>query len=246
MSMTAAEASRLLDVSPATLRRWAQDGLIPLEDGEWTRTSIAQARIVARLRARGHPIEEIREATREGRLAYGYLRDLSPTPAGTHTLEEAAEATGLEPALLERIWTAVGFSARTIEEITDDDLKLLHYIGAALEAGFPLVAFLQLVRVYGQALARIADAEVRLSHLYVHEPLMRDGVGNLEMAEEMGGLARELLPLSSPIMDHLHQRFLQHFVEQDVIGHMEADLDEDALELGRLRVAIAFADLAGY
>jgi adenylate cyclase len=47
-------------------------------------------------------------------------------------------------------------------------------------------------------------------------------------------------------MDHLHQRFLQHFVEQDVIGHMEADLEDEALELGRLRVAIAFADLAGY
>src|SRR4051794_23510986 len=247
MSMTATEAARLLDVSPATLRRWVQDGLVPLEDGEWTRTSVAQARIVARLRARGHQIDEIREATREGRLAYGYLEDLFPAAAGTHTLEEAAEATGLEPALLERIWSAVGFSARTIEEITDDDLRLLRYIGAALEAGFPLVAFLQLVRVYGQALARIADAEVRLFHLYVHEPLMHDGIGNLEMAEEMGGLARELLPLASPIMDHVHQRFLQHFLDQDVVGHMELEIDADGgLDLGRLRVAIAFADLAGY
>jgi adenylate cyclase len=44
-------------------------------------------------------------------------------------------------------------------------------------------------------------------------------------------------------MDHVHQRYLQHFVEQDVVGHMESDLDGD---LGRMRVAIAFADLAGY
>src|SRR3712207_5713210 len=102
------------------------------------------------------------------------------------------------------------------------------------------------MRVYGQALAQIADAEVRLFHLYVHEPLMRDGVPGLEMAEEMEGLAREILPLASPIMDALHQRFLQHFVEQDVVGHMESDLDGAAAELGRLRVAIAFADLAGY
>ena len=68
---------------------------------------------------------------------------------------------------------------------------------------------------------------MRLFHLYVHEPLMRDGVPGLEMAEEMQGWPRELLPLASPIMDHVHQRFLQHFVEQDVIGHMEADLDDD-------------------
>src|SRR5207302_8740704 len=36
------------------------------------------------------------------------------------------------------------------------------------------------------------------------------------------------------------------FVEQDVVGHMEAELDAEAIGLGRLRVAIAFADLAGY
>jgi adenylate cyclase len=47
-------------------------------------------------------------------------------------------------------------------------------------------------------------------------------------------------------MDQVHQRYLQHFVEQDVVGHMEVDLDGAAVELGRLRVAIAFADLAGY
>jgi adenylate cyclase len=247
MPMTATEAARLLDVSPATLRRWVDDGLVPLEHGEWTRTSLAQARIVARLRARGHLIDEIREATREGRLAYGYLEDLFPAPASTHTLEEAAEATGLEPALVERIWTAVGFSALSVDEITDDDLRLLRHIAAALDAGFPLVAFLQLVRVYGQALARIADAEVRLFHLYVHEPLIHDGVDNLEMAEEMQDLARELLPLATPVMDGLHQRFLQHFLDQDVVGHMELEIDADGgLDLGRMRVAIAFADLAGY
>jgi adenylate cyclase len=39
---------------------------------------------------------------------------------------------------------------------------------------------------------------------------------------------------------------MAYFVEQDVIGHMETDPAGEALELGRVRVAIAFADLAGY
>ena len=40
---------------------------------------------------------------------------------------------------------------------------------------------------------------------------------------------------------------LGYFVEQDVIGHIESDLDdEETAEEGRMRVAIAFADLAGY
>jgi adenylate cyclase len=73
---------------------------------------------------------------------------------------------------------------------------------------------------------------------------MRDGVPGLEIAETMEGLASELLPLASPIMDRVHQRMLQHFVGQDVVGHLE--LDDAGDDLGRLRVAIAFADLAGY
>jgi adenylate cyclase len=65
------------------------------------------------------------------------------------------------------------------------------------------------------------------------------------MAEEMEHLARDLLPLASPIMDYVHQRFLQHYIAQDVVGHMEVDLEGED-ELGRVRVVIAFADLAGY
>ena len=119
-------------------------------------------------------------------------------------------------------------------------------MASVLDSGFPLVAFLQLCRVYGQALSQIADAEVRLFHLYVHEPLMREDVPGLQMAEEMEGLARDLLPLASPLMDYVHRRFLQHFVAQDVVGHMEDELEESDIESGRVRVAIAFADLAGY
>ena len=245
--MTLAEVARELDVSPDTLRRWAREGLVPLPDDRWTPAALAHARIVARLRKRGHSLDEIRAASESGRLAYGFMEDLFPPRGETRSLEEAAELSGLEPALVERIWTSVGFPAPSGDEVSDDDLQLLRYIAAALGAGFPLVAFLQLVRVYGQALARIADAEVRLFHLYVHEPLIQDGVPNLEMAEEMEGLARELLPLASPIMDHVHQRYLQHFLDQDIVGHMELEVETGGdLDLGRVRVAIAFADLAGY
>ena len=150
----------------------------------------------------------------------------------------------LEPELIRRIWGAVGFSSDSLERIGEEDIQLLRYMAAVLEAGFPLVAFLQLVRVYGLAQAQIADAEVKLFHLYVHEPLMRDGVDGLEIAETMEGMASELLPLASPIMDRVHQRMLQHFVGQDIVGHLE--LEAGGEDLGRLRVAIAFADLAGY
>src|ERR687887_376987 len=165
---TDADVARQIGVTPSTLRRWVDNGVVP-KDGAWTPAAVAHARIVARLRERGHTLRQIAAATEAGRLSFAYIEDLLPAEAGGG-----------------------------------------------------------------------------LFHFYVHEPLMRDGVPGLEMAEEMWGLAGELLPLASPIMDHVHQRFLQHFVEQDVIGHMETDLADESGDLGRLRVAIAFADLAGY
>jgi adenylate cyclase len=242
---TLAEVAAQVDVTPATLRRWVRDEIVPLRKGRWSPAAVAHARIVARLRSRGYSLKTLQEASRSGRLAFGYMEDMFPPAEGAYTLAEASEATGLEEAMIARVWSAMGVSEDELGAISEDDLQLLRYVAAVVDAGLPTVAFLQLVRVYGQSLRAIADAEVRLFHLYVHEPLIRDGVPGLQMAEEMEGLARDLLPLSAPIMDHLHQRFLQHFVEQDVVGHLEVDAEEE-LDLGRMRVAIAFADLSGY
>jgi adenylate cyclase len=244
--ITLKQVAERAGVSPATVARWARDGLIPEYQGTWTPSAATHARIIGRLRARGHTLEQIRQASESGRLAYAYVEDLLPSAESRYTLKQAARLTGLEAGLIERIYITMGFSTLSLDGISEDDLQMLGYSAAVLAAGFPLVAYLQLVRVYGQALAQIADAEVRLFHLYVHEPLMREGVPGIEMAEEMQNLARELLPLAAPFMNHAHGRFLAHFVEQDVIGHMESELADGSVDLGRLRVAIAFADLAGF
>jgi adenylate cyclase len=247
--LTLNEVAERAGVSAATLRRWVKRGLIPQVNGTgggpWSAAAAAQARIVARLRDRGHTVEQIAQATEDGRLAFGFVEELLPGDAGEASVEDVAAATGLEPALIERLWTSFGLPNRELEALNEEDLEAMREAAAVLSSGLPLVASLQLARVYGQALSQIADAEVRLIHLYVHEPLMREGVPGLEMAEQMETLARDLLPLSSSLMEYLHRRFLQHFVAQDVVGHMEVELDGD-VDLGRLRVGIAFCDLAGY
>jgi adenylate cyclase len=245
--LTLAEAARDAGVSPSTLRRWGEQGVIPDYRGRWTRAAAIHARLVARLRENGYSLDEIKKAGDDGRLAFGFVEELFPRRQTEYRFEDVARETGLEPALIERLWRSMGFPTWRLEGLDEDDLEALRYMGAVLVAGFPLVAFLQVLNVYGQALRQVADAEARLFVLYVHEPLIRDGVPATQMAEELSELANELLPLSTPLMLYMHRHFLRHFVEQSLIATVESELESNEEEMfGELTVAIAFVDLVGF
>jgi adenylate cyclase len=239
------EAARRSGVSANTLKRWAEEKVIPVKRGRWTAVAAAQARVVARMRERGHSLAELKEAGKEGKLAFGLAEELFPPREGEVSIEEAAEETGLEPELIERLQTLLGTPSGQEDTLTFSDLEAMHYCASILDAGLPLVAFLQMVRVYVQSLRRIADAEVRLFHLFVHEPLIRDGVPELEMAEEMQDLAADLLPLATPLFEYMHGRYLRFFIEQDVVGHMESEFGRDT-SVGRVLVTLCFIDLTGF
>jgi adenylate cyclase len=239
------EAARRAGVSPATLRRWAEEKVIPVKDDRWTDATAAQARVVARMRERGHSLKSLKRAVRDGRLSFGFVEELFPDTARTMGVEEAAERTGLEPELIERLMGLLGTPTAREGVLTDQDIEALVGLRRVLTAGFPLVALLQLVRVYAQSLRKISEAEVRLFHLFVHEPLIRDGVEPLDMAEEMEGLAGDLLPLTTPLMEYIHTRYLRFYIEQDVVGHMEEQFGGDP-QIGRVSMAFCFVDITGF
>lgn len=240
--------AELVGVSESTLRRWAALDLVPVDEhGRWTLESLNHARVVQRLRSKGRSLAEIAEVAERNGLALSYLNGVV-TPTTEHVdADEVARRTGLQPALVRRVGEALGFSEEAIEQLSVHDVELFEHVARALDAGFPLVAMLQLARVYGQALGRVADAEVRMFRLYVRDPMVRERSTSLEAAASVGELASQVLPLADPIIRHMHRRSLQWFIEQDAVSLVEQALDEDSLlGLGRLRVAIAFVDLAGY
>jgi adenylate cyclase len=195
---------------------------------------------------RGYSLDAIRDAARGGRLAFGYAEDLFEVDESSYSLDEAAEASGLEPELISRLMTLLGTPMGLEGRLNEEDVRAMRHCAEVLNSGFPLVAFLQLVRVYAQSIRKVADAEVRLFHLYVHEPLMQDKVPPLEMAEEMGDLVADLLPVTSPLMEYMHNRYLRFYIEQDVVGHMEADVAGSGAGLARVSMAFCFVDLTGF
>src|ERR1700761_3591315 len=90
------EAARRSGVPASTLKRWAEEKIVPVRRGRWTAAAAAQARVVARMRERGYSLEDLKEAGREGRLAFGFTEELFSDPDGELTVEMVAQETGLE------------------------------------------------------------------------------------------------------------------------------------------------------
>lgn len=242
--MNIKEAAAAVGVSGETLRRWVREGVVPEYEGSWSPAALGKARIVARLRKRGYTLARIRSATLEGRLAFGRVLELFDVPPELSTVAQAACRAGLEPAVAARVAAALGVAEG--EPLDAAAVQVLVYVAAGIRAGMPLEAMLQLARVYVRAISQVADAEVRLVHLYLHEPLMRSGGPAEEMAGELLSVVEGLLPLAAPVLEQLHRRMLLECIDQDVIGHMEAELAPPGHDVGRVLVAVAFADLAGY
>ena len=239
------EAARRAGVSAATLTRWADEKVIPVRKGRWTPAAAAQARVVARMRERGHSLDDLKEAGRDGKLAFGYSEDAFADTTEPVSISDAAAQSGLSEELIERIMVVLGTPAGRERTLTEVDVEALRLLASVADAGLPIEAVLQLVRVYAQAVRRIADAEVRLFHLFVHEPMMRDGLGALEMAEEMGSLVDSVSPTTTPLFEYLHDRYVRYFIEQDVVGHMEDEFGGDS-GMDEIRISLCFVDLTGF
>jgi adenylate cyclase len=242
--MNVDKAAAAVGERPDTLRDWVNQGVVPEYAGDWTRAAIGKARLVKRILERGYTLEQVREATDQGRLLSGQLVELFGVGDETYSQAQVATELGLDPSVVDRVAAMLGVGQG--EDLGEPDRHLLRYIAKAFEVGLPLDAILQLTRVYVRAISQVADAEVRLVHLYVHEPLMRSGASAEALGQEMLTLTEDLVPLAGPLLEQLHWRMLSHFIEQDIVGHMETEVAQDGADVGLMLVAIAFADLAGY
>ena len=239
------EAARRAGVSTATLNRWADEKVVPVRKGKWTPAAAAQARVVARMRERGHSLEDLKQAGRDGKLAFGSAEDLFADQSERVAISDAAGDIGLSEDLIERIMVVLGTPAGRERTLTEVDVEAMRKLAAVADAGLPIEAVLQLVRVYAQAVRRIADAEVRLFHLFVHEPMMRDGLGAIEMSNEMSALVESVSPVTVPLLEYLHDRYVRYFIEQDVVGHMEDEFGGYS-EIDQIRISLCFIDLTGF
>jgi len=231
------------------LQRWIDAGLLGANEADLAAANVvAQVRLVQLLRRRGFDVDAVIQAVRAQPELFARYRDqIAPASGDLHTLDEAARVHGLDRSLVRRIWETSGFGDQG-EIGTEEDMRALSAIAVATRAGIPPDALVQLMRVYADAFARVAEAETRLFHFHVHEQLRAAGASGADLIEGTDAALAQLQPLVEPALLYFHRKALARSVSEDIALHLaeDAGLLPPGDPTGQLTLAIAFVDLARF
>ena len=129
----------------------------------------------------------------------------------------------------------------------EDELRVVPLIQKLVAQGFPTSVLDRLVRVYGDALHRIAEVEADWWHRYVVLPSLEAGMSEKEMHESTLGFGVELAPLLEEALLAMYHAHQEHTWTENLIGEIEDALDRLGLRSRLITPpAICFLDITGY
>jgi adenylate cyclase len=215
------------------------EGLLDGLDDERARE--ARRELLQTLEEAGCPLEELREATTQGRLA---LVPMELVLAGEGKLVrqiDVVEETGLDLGFLTEARRALGLPAVDPEDavVTTEEVELARSAATLLEAGIDRQGFLELTRTMSQAMAGVAASFTST----LGSALLRPGDTERDLGLRYAETLRELGPLAGPTLTQMLNLRLREQVRQAVVGQAE-------LQSGRLpdaqRVVVGFVDIVGF
>jgi adenylate cyclase len=225
--------------------------LAPDGDGAFTEGDVRRARLYQGLERTGLPLEAIREALDAGELSFGWLDaplyDLI-APLSPRSFRDVATETGIPLDLLRVLREAIGFALPEPDDrLREDELRIVPLIQKLVSGGVPPSVVDRLLRVYGDALRRIAEVEADWWHRYVVIPSLASGMTDAEMHEATLGFGEEATPLLEEAMLAMYHAHQEHTWVENLIGEIEDALDRTGLRSRLVRPpAICFLDITGY
>jgi adenylate cyclase len=200
----------------------------------------ARRRLLQDLVDDGCPMEEIRAAVAEDRLA---LLPVDRVLESEHrySVEDLAERSGLTVDQLVAARAAFGLSASpTDQKLWDDsDVEVAEAMRTVLDAGVELDALIELNRVIGRATLQVAAATRGM----VADALFKPGVTEHNLGIAAAAVARELVPRMAPTLAYAFEAHLRELLRSDVINAADVAAGRTP---GAREMSVAFADLVGF
>jgi adenylate cyclase len=225
--------------------------LVPGDDGIFTEGDVRRVRLYQGLERTGLPLEAIREALDAGELSFGWLDaplyDLI-APLSARSFRDVAAETGIPVELLRVFREAIGFALPEPDDwMREDELRIVPLIQKLVSRGVPTSVLDRLLRVYGDALRRIAEVEADWWHTHVVLPSLASGMTDAEMHEATLGFGEETRPLLEEAMLAMYHAHQEHTWVENLIGEIEDALDRTGLRSRLVKPpAICFLDITGY
>jgi adenylate cyclase len=250
--MSVQDVAERAGVEPAYVATLVDVGVLaPDGDGTFTEGDVRRARLYQGLERTGLPLGSIREALDAGELSFGWLDnplyDLI-APLSSRSFQDVATETGIPLELLRVLREAFGFALPDPDDrMREDELRVVPLIQKLVSQGFPTSVLDRLVRVYGDALRRIAEVEADWWHRFVVLPSLASGMTEVEMHEATLAFGVELAPLLEQALLAMYHAHQEHTWTENLIGEIEDALDRTGLRSRLVEPpAICFLDITGY
>jgi adenylate cyclase len=185
--------------------------------------------------------EELARAEQDGTLPLLAVERLIVPEAAVHDMEALTARTGVDAATVALLWRTLGYPVPRPGELafTETDVAILGELGRLMEDNTATADLLvQMSRVIGSAMARVASAQVDVISARVSGSPQRGAVAGMEVTDEqIVESAGALLPIVPGVLEATWRRHLLAAIRRRL----------SLVETGQGPVgAVGFADLVGY
>ena len=201
----------------------------------------ARMRLLAELEGDGVPLEELKAAVEEDRIALLPVERVYDPPGERHTIKEVAEEAGVPVEALIRYQRALGLRVPDADERVAGEhlVEMAKLLRGFLDAGLPEDGLIEVTRVIGLAMSQVARAVSQLTA----ETVLADAESERDVAIRLAEAARLLTPMANEIFDHAFRLHQLEVLRSEVVGSEQIESGSLA---GSQEYTVAFADLVGF
>jgi adenylate cyclase len=217
---------------------WEAEGMLEGLDAE---ARAAREKLLDELIDDGVPLEELRTAVSEDRLALVPVERLLSGGDERLTLADAAERADVDEDFLARDWRALGMAlpGDDARVFTERDVDAAKRVAALVEGGIPQESVLEIARLLGMSMSQLAAANRRV----VADAFLREGDTEYDAAKRFEGVAQGLLPLIGETLPYVLGLHLREQLRHDAFGLAELSTGRPAAVDD---ATICFADLVDF
>jgi adenylate cyclase len=239
-------------VDVETVRRYAKLRLLDAEEGGYTEYDVARIRLIGSCERGGLPLEGMAQAVEQGLFSFAFLDHEQYRRFGGFadtTYADAAAEVGLSFDFVRRVFEALGLPIPESEDerIRESDRLPIRLLAMPLAFGASENAIVRTVRVYGDALRRITEAESQFYRDSVEQPLVEAGMPLVEAIQTASSFGDEWNEFGDRSLLELYHRHQESVWLSGLVARIEEALEQLGVYRRIERAsAMVFLDLEGY